>query len=74
VRLNQDGEIIGRVELPVSQSSCPVFAGPELKTLYITTAQEGFTAEQLAKEPTAGSLYVVETGIGGLAEPLLRLE
>lgn len=73
VRLNQDGQIIGRIALPVSQPSCPAFAGPELKTLYITTAQEGFSAEQLAQEPTAGSLYVVETGIAGLAEPLLRL-
>ncbi|CAN0598289.1 unnamed protein product, partial [Ectocarpus sp. 12 AP-2014] len=73
VRLNQDGQIIGRVELPVSQPSCSAFAGPGLKTLYITTAQEGFSAEQLTQEPTAGSLYVVETGIKGLAEPLLRL-
>ncbi|MDQ7730575.1 SMP-30/gluconolactonase/LRE family protein [Halomonas sp. SpR8] len=73
VRLDHDGQIIGRVELPVSQPSCPAFAGPDLKTLYITTAQEGFCAEQLAQEPTAGSLYVVETGIKGLAEPPLRL-
>ncbi|MBT2771650.1 SMP-30/gluconolactonase/LRE family protein [Halomonas sp. ISL-60] len=73
VRLDHDGQIIGRVELPVSQPSCPAFAGPDLKTLYITTAQEGFSAEQLAQELTAGSLYVVETGIKGLAEPPLRL-
>ncbi|MDQ7733064.1 SMP-30/gluconolactonase/LRE family protein [Halomonas sp. SpR1] len=73
VRLDHDGQIIGRVELPVSQPSCPAFAGPDLKTLYITTAQEGFSAEQLAQEPTAGSLYMVETGIKGLAEPPLRL-
>ncbi|MCL5425069.1 MAG: SMP-30/gluconolactonase/LRE family protein [Gammaproteobacteria bacterium] len=74
VRLNHNGQIIGCVELPVSQPSCPAFAGPELKSMYITTAQEGFSAEQLAQEPTAGSLYVVETDIAGLAEPLLRLE
>lgn len=73
VRLDHDGDIIGCVELPVSQPSCPAFAGPDLATLYITTAQEGFTAEQLAKEPSAGSLYSVETGIKGLAEPPLRL-
>ncbi|ATH79565.1 gluconolaconase [Vreelandella venusta] len=73
VRLNPDGDIIGRVELPVSQPSCPAFAGPGLTKLYITTAQEGFSAEQLAQEPTAGSLYVVETGIAGLAELPLRL-
>lgn len=73
VRLDHDGHVIARVELPVSQPSCPAFAGPELKTLYITTAQEGFSAEQLAQEPTAGSLYVAETDIKGLAEPPLRL-
>lgn len=73
VRLDHNGHVIGRVELPVSQPSCPAFAGPDLKTLYITTAQEGFSAEQLAQEPTAGSLYVVETGIKGLAELPLRL-
>ncbi|MBR9905863.1 MAG: SMP-30/gluconolactonase/LRE family protein, partial [Gammaproteobacteria bacterium] len=49
------------------------FADPDLKTLYITTAQEAFNAEQLAQEPTAGSLYRVETGIKGLAELPLRL-
>ncbi len=73
VRLDHDGQIIARVELPVSQSSCPAFAGPDLTTLYITTAQEGFSAAQLAQEPTAGSLYAVDTGIAGLAELPLRL-
>ncbi|MCP1314466.1 MULTISPECIES: SMP-30/gluconolactonase/LRE family protein [unclassified Halomonas] len=73
VRLNTQGQIIGRIDLPVSQPSCPAFAGADLKTLYITTAREGFSAEQLAQEPFAGSLYVVETGIAGLAEPPLHL-
>ncbi|WP_339935725.1 SMP-30/gluconolactonase/LRE family protein [Vreelandella glaciei] len=74
VRLNNDGKVIGRVELPVSQPTCSAFSGPGIKTLYITTAQEGFSAEQLAQEPTAGSLYVVELDIAGLAEPPLRLK
>lgn len=73
VRIDHEGQIIARVELPVSQPSCPAFAGPNLTTLYITTAQEGFSAAQLAQEPTAGSLYAVDTGIAGLAELPLRL-
>ncbi|MCH4813022.1 SMP-30/gluconolactonase/LRE family protein [Vreelandella neptunia] len=72
-RLNQDGHVIGLIELPVSQPSCPAFAGADLEMLYITTAQEGFSDEQLAQEPSAGSLYVVETGVKGLAELPLRL-
>ncbi|RUR55880.1 SMP-30/gluconolactonase/LRE family protein [Vreelandella populi] len=73
VRLNTVGQVIGRVVLPVNQPSCPVFAGPDLKTLYITTAQEGLSAAQLGQTPTAGSLFSVQTGIKGLAEPPLRL-
>lgn len=73
VRLNVEGQIIGRVELPVSQPSCPAFAGADLKTLYITTAQEGFTPDQLAKEPDGGALFSAHIDIAGLAEPLLRL-
>jgi len=41
VRLNYDGQVIGSVQLPVSQPSCPAFAGPTLEQFYITTAQEG---------------------------------
>jgi transposase len=68
--LNYDGQVIGSVQLPVSQPSCQAFAGPTQEQLYITTAQEGLNTEQ----PSAGSLYIVETGIAGLAEPTLRLE
>ncbi|PRY59403.1 sugar lactone lactonase YvrE [Vreelandella songnenensis] len=73
VRLDTQGQIIGRIELPVDQPSCPVFAGAGLETLYITTAREGLSLEKLAETPTAGSLYRVETGIAGLAEPSLQL-
>lgn len=74
VRLDQKAQVIGRVELPVSQPSCPVFAGPDLSTLCITTAQEGLSAAEHAQQPTAGSLYTLRTGIQGLAERPLRLE
>ncbi|MBZ5489014.1 SMP-30/gluconolactonase/LRE family protein [Halomonas aquamarina] len=73
VRLDEKGQIIGRVALPVDQPSCPVFAGDDLKTLYITTAREGLSSEKLAETPTAGALYRVETGVAGLAEPPLQL-
>jgi len=73
VRLNHDGQVIGDVELPVSQPSCPAFAGENLGRLYITTAQEGFTADQRREQPQAGGLFVANVGVRGLADPLLRL-
>ncbi|SDO06710.1 SMP-30/gluconolactonase/LRE family protein [Vreelandella arcis] len=74
VRLNHDGQVTDEVKLPVSQPSCPVFAGDNLAQLYITTAQEGFSAEQRREQPQAGGLFVADCGVRGLADPLLRLE
>ncbi len=48
VRHAPDGSIDRVVELPVSQVTCPAFGGPDLKTLYITSASQNMTPEQLA--------------------------
>ncbi|MDN3521818.1 SMP-30/gluconolactonase/LRE family protein [Halomonas ramblicola] len=74
VRLDHDGRIVAEVGLPVGQPSCPAFAGADLERLYITTAREHLTATELADQPLAGSLFVAEVGVRGLAEPPLRLE
>lgn len=73
VRLDHDGRMVGEVQLPVTQPSCPAFAGPHLERLYITTAREGLSDTELATQPQAGGLFMAEVGITGLAEPPLRL-
>jgi sugar lactone lactonase YvrE len=72
VRYAPDGSIDRTIDLPVSQPSCPALGGPDLKTLYITTAREGLSAEQLAKEPLAGSLFSFRVDVPGLPESLFR--
>ncbi|MFN2410973.1 MAG: SMP-30/gluconolactonase/LRE family protein [Halomonas sp.] len=74
VRLDTAGKVIDEVHVPVSQPSCPAFAGPDLETLYITTAQEGFSDAQRREEPLAGGLFKANVGVHGLADPLLTLE
>lgn len=73
VRLDRKGREIGAISVPVSQPSCPAFGGPGLASLYITTAREGMSAEQRAREPGAGDLFVADLAVPGLAEPTLRL-
>ncbi|MFG6138247.1 SMP-30/gluconolactonase/LRE family protein [Halomonas sp. B23F22_10] len=73
VRLDREGREIGAISVPVSQPSCPAFGGPGLASLYITTAREGMSAEQRAREPGAGDLFVADLAVPGLAEPTLRL-
>jgi len=52
---------------------CPAFGGSDLKTLYITTAREHMTPEQLEVEPHAGSVFAVALDVPGIAEPFLKL-
>jgi sugar lactone lactonase YvrE len=62
----QDGTIMERHALPVSNVSSCTFGGPDLRTLYITTAWEGFTPEQRQKEPLAGSIFALRTSVQGM--------
>ncbi|MGB3336040.1 MAG: SMP-30/gluconolactonase/LRE family protein [Devosia sp.] len=73
VRHAPDGSIDRIVEVPVSQVTCPAFGGPDLKTLFITTAAKNLSAEQLAAEKHAGSLFAIEVDVAGQAEPFIVL-
>jgi sugar lactone lactonase YvrE len=68
VRYDPDGRIERIIELPVSRGTSCIFGGPEYETLYITTATETLTREQLAEEPLAGSLLAFAPGMRGLPE------
>lgn len=65
IRISPEGEIVGRVDVPAPLTSCPVFAGPNLDTLVITTATEGMSPEDLAAHPLSGRLFTVRTGHRG---------
>jgi sugar lactone lactonase YvrE len=72
VRFTPDGKMDGIIHLPVSRVTMCAFGGPDLRTLYITTAREGMSAEELEREPLAGSLFVAEPGVQGLPEPAFK--
>lgn len=65
-RYRPDGALLATVTLPVKQPSSCVLGGPDLKTLFITTAWEHYDAAQRAAEPLAGSLYAVEVDVPGV--------
>ena len=73
VRYAPDGSIDRVVTLPVSRPSCPALGGSDLKTLYITTAREHMTPEELEKEPLAGSVFAIRVDVPGQPENLLKL-
>ena len=64
------GGELGRIALPASQVTNCCFGGPELRTLFITSARQGLGAERLAEEPLAGALFAVDLDARGLAPAL----
>lgn len=73
VRHAPDGSIDRVIEVPVSQVTCPAFGGPDLKTLFITTAAKGLSEAQLAAEQHAGSLFAIEVDVAGQPETPIAL-
>ena len=60
-----DGRLDAVLDLPVTNPTSLAFAGRDLDELYITSAKHRLTAEQLAREPLAGSLLRIRPGVRG---------
>ncbi len=71
-RRDSDGVVIDTIRLPCSQVTSCVFGGPDLRTLFITTAAVGLDASQLAREPLAGGLFAVEMTVAGQPPNVFR--
>lgn len=72
-RYSPTGELIGRVRFPTSNITKVAFGGPDLKTLYATSAQQGLKPDALAEQPDAGSLFAVDLDVPGLPGSLIAL-
>jgi sugar lactone lactonase YvrE len=65
-RYDDTGRLDEVVELPVSCPTSPVFGGPRLGTLYVTSSRHRLTEEQLQAEPEAGAVFELTPGVRGL--------
>ena len=61
----QTGAVLSQIDLPTAQITACAFGGPDLDTLYITSAANGYTAADFAREPYAGGLFVAKPGVKG---------
>jgi len=68
VRYAPDGSVDREVALPVSNPTCLCFGGPDLDTLFITTAWFGLGAASRAAETQAGGIFALKPGVKGLPE------
>ena len=70
VRYTPDGTVDKVVNLPVANVTCPTFGGTDYKTLFITTASQRLTENELAEQPLAGGLFSLKVTVAGLPEPM----
>ena len=64
------GAELQRIALPVSQVTNVAFGGPDLRTLFISSARTGLTPQQVQAEPLAGGLFALSIEVPGLPAPM----
>ncbi|MDD9730660.1 SMP-30/gluconolactonase/LRE family protein [Mameliella sp. AT18] len=67
-RLSPQGEVLMTIEMPVEKPTKPMFGGPDLATIYVTSIGAGLSDDPA--QPDAGGLFAI-TGLGvtGLPQP-----
>lgn len=68
-----NGRHLTHVKVPAPHVTSCCFGGKDLKTLYITTARAGLTADQLKEFPLSGSLFICEPDVQGLEANSFRM-
>lgn len=64
-RFRPDGSLDHFLPLPAQKITCCAFGGPELRTLFVTSATEGMSEEEKTAQPLAGRLMALEPGVHG---------
>ncbi|MEH6569909.1 MAG: SMP-30/gluconolactonase/LRE family protein [Halioglobus sp.] len=72
IRYTPAGEVDLILPLPVSQPTCVAFGGPQLDRLIVTSARQGLGPQELAAQPEAGNVFIFQTDITGIVDPVYR--
>ncbi|MEM5522309.1 SMP-30/gluconolactonase/LRE family protein [Sulfitobacter sp. AS59] len=62
VRYGPDGTLMGTYDVPAAQATCPAFGGPDLKTVFVTSAAQGRDGAQ------DGQTFSFAAGVKGQRE------
>lgn len=60
------GELITKIDVPAPNVTSCAFGGEKMDVLYITTAREGLTDEELAAYPLSGCVFACKPGAVGI--------
>lgn len=72
-RYTPEGRLDRVVAVPAKNPTCPAFGGADLDDLYVTSAREQMTPQDLLETPDAGSVYrLAASGVRGVPDALFR--
>jgi sugar lactone lactonase YvrE len=66
LKLSPAGAILQDITVPAQCPTMPCFGGDDLKTLYVTTARGGRSAQELAELPHSGCVFSMRVDVPGL--------
>jgi sugar lactone lactonase YvrE len=64
-RYAPDGRLDREIDMPVPRPSSCCFGGPDLKTLYITSARVRLSRQDLEAAPLSGGLFALPVDVAG---------
>ncbi len=71
-RYSPAGELLEVVDFPVDAITKIAFGGPDLKTVFATTANKHLSPEEQATNPISGDLFAFRVSVPGVAGALIR--
>jgi len=72
LQLSPSGDILAELRLPAQCPTMPCFGGEDLRTLYVTTARHGRSAQELAFFPESGCVFSLSVDVPGLPTNFFR--
>jgi len=69
LRLSSSGEVLREVQLPVRCPTMVAFGGPDLRTLYVTTARHNRPEAERLKNPLSGCILTMRVDVPGRIDP-----
>ena len=70
--LDPKGQLLARIPTPAQRPTGLCFGGPDLRTLFLTTARSGLGPDALKRDPDSGAVFALRVEVPGL--PVNRYE
>jgi sugar lactone lactonase YvrE len=66
IRFDPSGNMDRTVNIPATNVTSCCFGGPDLKTLFVTTARSGLSRQAVDENPDEGAIFTVDCGVRGM--------